>query len=200
MALHLAELAKLRTTYPALANGEMQVRSAKGSTLVLSKYDLREKVEYLVAFNSSKKPSQVSVTSSSNARWKTLLGSPKVTSKGFTVNLTIPAFDSVVLQSTSVMPVAKIVASPLKVRKDFLTGMFEVSAPLKSSGLSRVEFSVKPAGSSQWKSVGTDFNSPYRIYLAPTDYPAGGKIAIKATALNIKGDRVAFKQIETINR
>jgi len=200
IALHLTELAKLRATYPALANGEMQVRSAKGSTLVLSKYDLNEKVEYLVAFNNSKKASQVSVTSSSTSRWKTLLGAPKVTSKGFTVSLTIPAFDSVVLQSTSVMPAAKIVASPLKVRKDFLTGMFEVSAPLKSSGLSRVEFSVKAAGSSQWKSAGTDFNSPYRIYLSPNDYLAGSKIAIKAIALNIKGDRVAFKQIETINR
>jgi hypothetical protein len=99
-----------------------------------------------------------------------------------------------------VMPPAKIVASPLKIRKDFLTGMFEVSAPLKSSGLSRVEFSVKSAGSSQWKSVGTDFNSPYRIYLSPNDYPAGSKIEIKATALNIKGDRIAFKQIETVNR
>lgn len=200
IALHLAELAKLRATYPALANGEMQVRLAKGGTLVLSKYDLNEKIEYLVAFNTGNKTSQVSVTSSSNAQWKTLLGSPTVTNKGSKVNLTIPAFDSVVLQSTSVMPPAKIVASPLKIRKDFLTGMFEISAPLKSSGLSRVEFSVKSVGSSQWKSVGTDFNSPYRIYLSPTDYPAGSKIEIKATALNIKGDRVAFKQIETVNR
>jgi hypothetical protein len=200
IALHLAELAKLRATYPALANGEMQVRLAKGSTLVLSKYDLKEKIEYLVAFNTGNKTSQVSVTSSSNARWKTLLGSPTVTNKGSKVNLTIPAFDSVVLQSTSVMPPAKIVASPLKIRKDFLTGMLEISAPLKSSGLSRVEFSVKSVGSSQWKSVGTDFNTPYRIYLSPTDYPAGSKIEIKATALNIKGDRVAFKQIETVNR
>jgi glycosidase len=200
IALHLAELAKLRAAYPALANGEMQVRLAKGSTLVLSKYDLKEKIEYLVAFNTGNKTSEVSVTSSSSARWKTLLGSPTVTNKGSKVNLTIPAFDSVVLQSTSVMPPAKIVASPLKIRKDFLTGMFEVSAPLKSSGLSRVEFSVKSVGSSQWKSVGTDFNSPYRIYLSPTDYPAGSKIEIKATALNIKGDRIAFKQIETVNR
>jgi glycosidase len=200
IALHLTELAKLRATYPALANGEMQVRSAKGSTLVLSKYDLTEKVEYLVAFNNSKKTSQISVTSSSNARWKTLLGSPTVTNKGSKVNLTIPAFDSVVLQSTSAMPPAKIVVSPLKIRKDFVTGMFEISAPLKSSGLNRVEFSVKSAGSSQWKSVGTDFNSPYRIYLSPSDYQVGSKIAIKATALNIKGDRIAFKQIETVNR
>ena len=200
LALHLTQLAELRAKYPALANGEMQVRSAKGGTLVLSKYDLKEKIEYVVAFNSSDKTSQVAVTTSSNARWKTLLGSPTVTNKGFKVNLTIPAFDSVVLQSTSVMPPAKIMASPLKIRKDFLTGMFEVSAPLKSSGLSRVEFSVKSVGSSQWKSVGTDFNSPYRIYLSPTDYPTGSKIEIKATAFNIKGDRVAFKQIETTNK
>jgi hypothetical protein len=200
LALHLSQLAELRAKYPALANGEMQVRSAKGSTLVLSKYDVNEKIEYLVAFNNSKRASQVSVSTSSNTRWNTLLGSPTVTSKGLMVNLTIPAFDSVVLQSTSAMPAAKMVASPLKIRKDFLTGMFEVSAPLKSTGLNRVEFSVRSAGSPQWKPVGTDFNSPYRIYLSPTDYPKGSKIQVRATALNIKGDRVAFKQIETTNK
>ena len=200
LTLHLSQLAELRAKYPTLANGEMQVKSAKGGTLVLSKYDVNEKIEYLVAFNNSKRVSQVSVSTSSNARWNTLLGSPTVTSKGLTVNLTIPAFDSVVLQSTSAMPVAKMVASPLKIRKDFLTGMFEVSAPLKSTGLNRVEFSVRSASSPQWKPVGTDFNSPYRIYLSPTDYPKGSKIQVRATALNIKGDRVAFKQIETTNK
>jgi glycosidase len=200
LALHLSQLAELRAKYPALANGEMQVRSAKGSTLVLSKYDVNEKIEYLVAFNNSKRASQVSVSTSSNTRWNTLLGSPTVTSKGLMVNLTIPAFDSVVLQSTSAMPAAKMVASPLKIRKDFLTGMFEVSAPLKSTGLNRVEFSVRSADSPQWKPVGTDFNSPYRIYLSPTDYPKGSKIQVRAIALNIKGDRVAFKQIQTTNK
>jgi hypothetical protein len=200
LTLHLSQLAELRAKYPALANGEMQVRSARGGTLVLSKYDVNEKIEYLVAFNNSKRSSQISVSTSSNARWNTLLGSPTVTTKGLTVNLTIPAFDSVVLQSTSTMPAAKMVASPLKIRKDFLTGMFEVSAPLKSTGLNRVEFSVRSAGSAQWKPVGTDFNSPFRIYLSPTDYPKGSKIQVRATALNIKGDRVAFKQIETTNK
>jgi glycosidase len=200
IALYLSQLAELRAKYPALANGEMQVRSAKGGILVLSKYDLNEKIEYLVAFNNSKRSSQVSVSTSSNSRWKTLLGSPTVTSKGLKVNLTIPAFDSVVLQSTSAMPAAKMVVSPLKIRKDFLTGMFEVSAPMKSTGLNRVEFSVRSAGSTQWKSVGTDFNSPYRIYLSPADYPVGSKIEVRAIALNIKGDRVAFKQIETTNK
>jgi len=200
IALYLSQLAELRAKYPALANGEMQVRSAKGGILVLSKYDLNEKIEYLVAFNNSKRSSQVSVSTSSNSRWKTLLGSPTVTSKGLQVNLTIPAFDSVVLQSTSAMPAAKMVVSPLKIRKDFLTGMFEVSAPMKSTGLNRVEFSVRSAGSTQWKSVGTDFNSPYRIYLSPADYPVGSKIEVRAIALNIKGDRVAFKQIETTNK
>jgi hypothetical protein len=200
LAIYLGEIAKLRATYPALANGQMQIRSARGNTLVLSKYDSVEKIEYLVAFNNSKQPSKVTVNTSSTAPWKSLLGGSTFTNKGASVTLTVPAFDAVVLQSSAAMVPAKITAANLKTRMDFLTGMLEVSAPLKSSGLSRVEFSVKAAGSTKWVSAGTDFNSPYRVYLSATDYKYGSKVSIKATAFNIKGEKVVFKQIEAINK
>ena len=200
LAIYLGELAKLRATYPGLANGQMQIRSAKGNTLVLSKYDPIEKIEYLVAFNNGKQSSKVTVATSSTAKWKSLLGGSTFSIKGASVTLTIPAFEAVVLQSSSVMPPAKIMPAALKTRMDFLTGMLEVSAPLKSSGMSRVEFSVKAAGSTKWVSAGTDFNSPYRVYLSPTDYKYGSKVSIKATAFNIKGEKVAFKQIEAVNK
>jgi hypothetical protein len=200
LAIYIAELAKLRATYPALANGQMQIRSATGNTLVLSKWDPVEKIEYLVAFNNSKRASQVTVTTSSTANWKSLLGGSTYSNKGASVTLTVPAFDAVVLQSTAVMPAAKITATALKTRMDFLTGMLEVSALMKSSGLSRVEFSVKAAGSTQWVNAGSDFNSPYRVYLSPTDYKYGSKVSIRATAFNIKGEKVVFKQIEAVNK
>ena len=200
LAIYISELAKLRATYPALANGQMQIRSAIGSTLVLSKYDPVEKIEYLVAFNNSKRESQVTVTTSSTANWKSLLGGSTFSNKGAAVTLKIPAFDAVVLQSSAVMPAAKITPTALKTRMDFLTGMLEVSAQLKSSGLSRVEFSVKAAGSTKWTSAGTDFNSPYRVYLSPLDYKSGSKVSIRATAINIKGEKIAFKQIEAVNK
>jgi glycosidase len=200
IALYLSELAKLRATYPALANGQMQIRSAKGTTLVLSKWDPVEKIEYLVAFNNSKQPAQVTVNTSSAAKWKPLLGGSTFSNKGSSVTLTVPAFDAVVLQSSAVMPAAKIVPANLKTRMDFLTGMLEISAPLKSTGLNRVDFSVKAEGSTKWVNAGTDFNSPYRIYLSPTEYKSGSKVSIRATAFNIKGEKVAFKQIEAVNK
>ena len=200
LAIYLGELAKLRATYPALANGQMQIRSAKGNTLVLSKYDPIEKVEYLVAFNNGKQSSKVTVTTSSTGKWKSLLGGSTVSNKAASVTLTVPAFESVVLQSSSVMPSAKITPATLKTRMDFLTGMLEVSAPLKSTGLNRVEFSVKAAGSSKWVSAGTDFNTPYRVYLSPLDYKYGSKVSIRATAISIKGEKIAFKQIEAVNK
>jgi hypothetical protein len=128
------------------------------------------------------------------------LGGSTFSNKGAAVTLTVPAFDAVVLQSSAVMPVAKITATALKARMDFLTGMLEVSAPLKSSGLNRVDFSVKAAGSTKWVNAGSDFNSPYRVYLSPTDYKYGSKVSIRATAVNIKGEKVAFKQIEAVNK
>jgi glycosidase len=200
IALYLKDLARLRTMYPALANGQMQIRSSTGGVLVLSKYDPVEKIEYLVAFNNAKSAVTRTTTTASGPSWKTIFGTPTVSAKGSAVTITVPALDTVVLQSTKLMVPAKITASTLKVRKDFLTGMNEVSAPLKSTGLSRVEFSIKPAGSKVWVNAGTDFSSPYRIYISPADYKEGSTLAIKATAINIKGDRSVFKQIETINR
>jgi len=200
IALYLGELAKLRASYPALANGQMQIRSAKGTTLVLSKWDPVEKIEYLVAFNNSKQPSKVTVNTSSTAKWKPLLGGSTFSNKGTSVTLTVPAFDAVVLQSSAVMSAAKIAPANLKTRMDFLTGMLEISAPLKSTGLNRVDFSVKAEGSTKWVNAGTDFNSPYRIYLSPSEYKYGSKVTIRATAFNIKGEKVAFKQIEAINK
>ena len=200
LTTYLTELAQIRAQYPALANGQMQLRSAKGSTLVLSKYDPVEKIEYLVAFNNSKRPSTAAVTTSSTAQWKNIFGSAKLTAKGASATLNLPPFGAAIFASTKQMPVAKIEAGALKARMDFLTGMLEINAPMKSTGLNRVEFSVKGAGSSKWVSAGTDFNAPYRVYLSSTDYKYGSKVSIRATAVNIKGERVAFKQIEAVNK
>jgi glycosidase len=200
LAIYLGELAKLRATYPALANGQMQIRSAKGNALVISKWDPVEKIEYLVAFNNGKQASKVTVNTASAAKWKSLLGGSTFSHKGASVTLTVPAFEAVVLQSSAVMPAAKMTASALKARMDFLTGMLEVSATLKSSGLNRVDFSVKAAGSTKWVNAGSDFNSPYRVYLSPIDYKYGSKVSIRATAFNIKGEKVVFKQLEAINK
>ncbi len=200
LTTYLTELAQIRAQYPALANGQMQLRSAKGSTLVLSKYDPVEKIEYLVAFNNSKRSSTATVRTSSSAQWKSIFGSAKLTAKGASATLDLPAFGAAIFASTKPMPVAKIEAGALKARMDFLTGMLEINAPMKSTGLNRVEFSVKGAGSSKWVSAGTDFNAPYRVYLSSTDYKYGSKVSIRATAVNIKGERVAFKQIEAVNK
>ena len=55
--------------------------------MVLSKYDPVEKIEYLVAFNNSKRASTATVTTSSTAQWKSIFGSAKLTAKGASVNV-----------------------------------------------------------------------------------------------------------------
>jgi glycosidase len=200
LAIYLTQLAQIRASHPALANGQMQLRSAKGSTLVLSKYDPVEKIEYLVAFNNSKRPSTATVATSSSAQWKNIFGEAKLTAKGSSVTVNIPAFGAAIFAASKPMSPAKIQTGTLKARMDFLTGMLEVTAPMKSTGLNRVEFSLKAAGSSKWVSAGTDFNAPYRVYLSSVDYKYGSKVSVRATAVNIKGERVAFKQIEAVNK
>jgi glycosidase len=199
IALYLKKLSALRAQYPTLANGAMQIRQSTGNSFVFSKYDPVEKIEYLVALNNSKNSIRVSIPTSTVSQWKVIFGDSKVNVKKEIVTLTIPPLDTVVLKSSKVMTATPVKVGKLLSKLDLLSGMTEVSAPLKSTGLNRVEFSVRESGSSNWVNVGVDFNAPYRVYLSPKDFRAGVKLTVKATAISIKGDRYDFKEIETSN-
>ena len=71
----LEELGRLRDAHPALATGPTTVRLASGPLLVVSRFDLTARHEYVAAFNAGTARRSVTVATSTPASaWSTLLG------------------------------------------------------------------------------------------------------------------------------
>jgi len=82
VANYLIKLAEIRKSNPALANGPMLERYSKNALYVISKKDVVQNREYIVAFNNSDTDEIVTVTTAtSGGDWTQILGTTKVEAK-----------------------------------------------------------------------------------------------------------------------
>jgi len=188
IAKYLVELAEIRKNNPALANGPMLERYSKYALYVISKKDVAENKEYLVAFNNSDTDEVVEVTTAtSTGGWTQILGKTVVTTNQNKVSFTVPALSTIVLKANSPIDQFATKATKLSTSFDDLTGFYKVKAGLTSKDFLSVEFFARNAGTSKWISQGVDTGSPYSIYLDPLDFPKK-KIELRAVARNSKGE------------
>ena len=188
IAKYLVELAEIRKNNPALANGPMLERYSKYALYVISKKDVAENKEYLVAFNNSDTDEVVEVTTAtSTGGWTQILGKTVVTTNQNKVSFTVPALSTIVLKANSPIDQFATKVTKLSTSFDDLTGFYKVKAGLTSKDFLSVEFFARNAGSSKWISQGVDTGSPYSIYLDPLDFPKK-KIELRAVARNSKGE------------
>jgi len=192
VANYLIKLAEIRKGNPALANGQMLERYSRYALYVISKKDVVENREYLVAFNNSDTDEVVEVsTATSGASWTQILGTTVVTVNQNKVSFTVPALSTVVLKSDSTINQFATKVSKLSASVDDLTGFYKVKAGLSSKDFLSVEFFARNAGSSKWISQGIDTGSPYSVFLDPLDFPKK-KIEVRAVARNSKGENFAL--------
>jgi glycosidase len=188
VANYLIKLAEIRKSNPALANGPMLERYSKYALYVISKKDVAENREYLVAFNNSDTDEVVEVsTATSGASWTQILGTTVVTTNQNKVSFTVPALSTVVLKADSAINQFATKVSKLSTSVDDLTGFYKVKAGLSSKDFLSVEFFARNAGSSKWISQGVDTGSSYSVFLDPLDFPKK-KIEVRAVARNSKGE------------
>ena len=192
VANYLIKLAEIRKGNPALANGQMLERYSRYALYVISKKDVVENREYLVAFNNSDTDEVVEVsTATSGASWTQILGTTVVTVNQNKVSFTVPALSTVVLKADSTINQFATKVSKLSASVDDLTGFYKVKAGLSSKDFLSVEFFARNAGSSKWISQGIDTGSPYSVFLDPLDFPKK-KIEVRAVARNSKGENFAL--------
>ena len=188
VANYLIKLAEIRKNNPALANGPMLERCSKYALYVISKKDVTENREYLVAFNNSDTDEVVEVTTAtSEGGWTQILGSTEVTATQNKVSFTVPALSTIVLKANSRIDQFATKFTKINTSLDDLTGFYKVKAGLISKDFLTVEFFARNIGSTGWISQGIDTGAPYAIYLDPLDFPKK-KIEIKAIARNSKGE------------
>ena len=187
IAKYLKVLANLRATNPGLANGFMQVRSAKDAVLVISKKDEKENREYIVAFNNSTTASKVTINSATTAGgWKVLLGTASPTLKADKVSFTVPALSTVVIKANKTIDKTGVKVGKITSVMDDLTGYFVTNAAVTSSDLLKVTFYARTALDKPWISLGTDVNAPFNVYIDPLDFP-DQTLELRAMATNSKG-------------
>ena len=188
VAQYLIKLAQIRKENPALANGPMLERFSKYALYVISKKDVVENKEYLVAFNNSDTDEVVEVTTATSAGgWSQILGTTDVTTNQSKVIFTVPALSTIVLKANSPIDQFATKFTKLSTSMDDLTGFYKVKAGISSKDFLSVEFFARNAGSTKWISQGVDTGSPYSIFLDPIDFPKK-KIEIRAIARNSKGE------------
>jgi glycosidase len=188
VANYLIKLAEIRKSNPALANGPMLERYSKHALYVISKKDVTENREYLVAFNNSDTDEVVEVTTAtSTGGWTQILGKTNVTTSQSKVRFTVPALSTIVLKANS--PIDQFATKFTKISTSFddLTGFYKVKAGLTSKDFLSVEFFARNVGSTKWISQGVDTGSPYSVFLDPLDFPKK-KIEVRAVARNSKGE------------
>jgi glycosidase len=192
VANYLIKLADIRKSNPALANGPMLERYSKYALYVISKKDVAENREYLVAFNNSDTDEVVEVTTAtSGGEWTQILGTTEVSTNLNKVSFTVPALSTIVLKANNTINQFATKHTKLSAAVDDLTGFYKVKAGISSKDFLSVEFFARNAGSSKWISQGIDTGAPYSIFIDPLDFPKR-KIEIKATARNSKGDSFVF--------
>ena len=188
----LEELAKLRSEHPALANGVMQIRYAKGSVFAFSKREVGSEEEYLVVLNNSVKKQKVTFQTASNSGWSNLLGGAKALNKGLRVDVEIDGLGIAVFKANQQIRSTKVKILSLSNKADFLSGLHKLSATVNTSDIASAEFFIAKKGAKQWRSVGVDLNQPFAIYLNPAEQ--SGPLNFKVTVTNSKGERYESKQ------
>jgi hypothetical protein len=192
VAKYLIKLAEIRKSNPALANGPMLERYSKYALYVISKKDVTENREYLIAFNNSDTDEVVEVTTAtSGGEWTQLLGTTDVTTAQNKVSFTVPALSTIVLKANNTINQFETKHTKLSTSLDDLTGFYKVKAGINSRDFLKVEFFARKAESTKWVSQGVDTGAPYSIYIDPLDFPKK-KIQVKAIAHNSKGESFVF--------
>ena len=140
-----------------------------------------------MAFNNSAKAKKVEIsTATSKGGWKTLLGKTTLRTTSAKLSFTVPALTTIVLKANSKIDQTVMKAGKISIREDYLTGFSHVRAGISTSDILSIEFSVRSAPNSAWKSLGIDSNAPYSIFIDPKDF-AGHNLEVRAIATNSKG-------------
>ena len=193
ISIYLKQLAALRTKYPALANGQMQIRYASGSQFAFSKLAPQGNREYVVALNNSSKPSKITFSTATNSDWSVILGSANVVRKNSELTLTIPGLTTVVLEAKKPITQTTFAINSVKASEDFASGFFQVSTEISTLDFVRAEFFINKGTGDNWETLGIDQGSPYSVYIDPHEY--SGTLRIKVRASNSSGQVIESSPI-----
>ncbi len=191
----VAALSALTTTHPALRDGTQVHRysTSAAGVYAFSRFDTADKVEYVVALNNSSSAQTAAIpTYSAHAGFTALYpsaGATATTAADATLTMTVPPLSAVVWRAdgtVSAPPLPPAVAAGPAAGTE-VTGRALLTADVVAPGPVQVTFAVRPQGADEWTVVGSDDNSPYRVYNDVSAFAPGTVLEVKAIAGDAAG-------------
>ena len=181
----LEELGRLRDAHPALATGPTTVRLASGPLLVVSRFDLTARHEYVAAFNAGTRPQErdgrdvdsrerlvdaprrgaAGPQHAGRGRWRSRSGRSR------------PCCSAPTPRCRHEPPVRPALA----VRADELTNLVQARATVATAEPVSVSFAVKRARG-RWTRIAADGSPPYRGFLDPQRFRRRERVDVVALA------------------
>ncbi|HZG96115.1 MAG TPA: alpha-amylase family glycosyl hydrolase [Mycobacteriales bacterium] len=187
----ISHLDAVTEQHDALRDGAQQVRYASNGPgiFAFSRIDHADQREYVVALNNSEtaRTATVPTFGSNNFRRVYGPGADRVkTSRGGTMQVTVPALSTVVYKSNGRIPHSKnapaiTLAQPTPSAVDH--SRMHVAADVAGSSFYEVTFQARVGGGA-WHSIGTDDSAPYQVFHDTSRYPTGTPLQYRAVVLD----------------
>ncbi|MDQ0894574.1 pullulanase-type alpha-1,6-glucosidase [Agromyces ramosus] len=204
---HIAALAALRESHPALETGaqiERYVDNGAG-VYAFSRVDRAEKTEYLVAANNSNAAKTVDVsTLTKDGAFAPLYGTdgPAVVANADGVaSVTVPALGTVVLKAdrpVSAPDAASAISVSVPVAGAGVTGVSAVAADVDDATWQETSFAWRVAGSSDWKALGTAEDTSPRVFHDTAGLANGTLLEYRAVSTDAAGNRSAASSYASV--
>ncbi|PFG42328.1 pullulanase-type alpha-1,6-glucosidase [Isoptericola jiangsuensis] len=203
---HIAELAALRSSTPALTQGaQVERHAANGAGIyATSRVDRDEKVEHLVAFNNAAgERSATFTTLTPGATYDVLYGpdggTPVEADAAGEVTLTLPGTSAVVLVADRTVgaDTSGDVAVEVPAAGAAVTGTAPVRAAVDDAW-AETSFAWREVGTTDWNPLGTAEDTTPRVFHTVGSLPAGTLVEYRAVTVDADGDRAAASTFASV--
>jgi len=193
----ISALAKLRQTYPALADGAQLHRyaSSRAGVYAFSRISPQENREYVVGLNNATTAKTVTFSTlmdhgAFKQVWPTTAATV-MSDDEKRMTLTVPALSAVVYRAKATVAArdnAPAVHFESPTAGGIVGGRAEIGVGVPEGGFNQVTLAWRPVGASQWTSLGTDDNAPYRVFQDVTGLPKGSLLEYRAVLRDSSGN------------
>lgn len=195
---HIADLAELRASVPALVDGaQIELHAdTKAGVYAFSRVDREDRTEYVVALNNADTDTTVELTTlTAGATYEAVYGDSAgvTTDAAATTSVTVPALSAVVLKADRDVT-APDAAADLDVSVPAAGAALSGSAPVSATADAswrETSFSWRVVGSDEWNPLGTAEDTTPRVFHDVRDLAAGTLVEYRAVSTDAAGQRSA---------
>lgn len=193
----IRDLARLRRSHPALADGAQLHRYASDAAGVyaFSRIDAEERREHLVAVNNATTAKTVTLAtemprSTFQRVWPAGRESMRTDAEGRTT-ITVPPLSAVVWRANGTLR-ERDEAPAIHLEKPSAGGTVGGRSPITvgvpDGGFNQVTVAWRRTGATQWTPLGTDDNAPYRVVHDVRSLPQGSLVEYRAVLRDSSGN------------